>query len=74
MRCRLELQGSSDCGDLAAVRARIRELLDVGPFAQYGYGDYADARAYADQGRQMDSAMYGLTGSGLAADEIVLVR
>ncbi|ARF57838.1 SWIM zinc finger family protein [Streptomyces gilvosporeus] len=74
LRRRLELRAASARGDLAAVRARIRELLDIGPFAQYGYVEYADARAYADQAGQAMSAIGALIGSGRAADAVVLVR
>ncbi|MFD4142859.1 SWIM zinc finger domain-containing protein [Streptomyces sp. NPDC058572] len=74
LRRRLELRAASARGDLAAVRARIRDLLDIGPFAQYGYVEYTDARAYADQARQAVSAIGALTGSGRAADAITLVR
>ncbi len=61
-------------GDLAAVRSRIRDLLDIGPLARYGYVEYADARAYADQAGQTVSAIGALTGSGRAADAITLAR
>ncbi|MCW7946602.1 hypothetical protein AAW14_32485 [Streptomyces hygroscopicus] len=74
LRRRLELRATSARGDLAAVRSRIRELLDIGPFAQYGYVEYADARAYADQAGQAVSAIGALTGSGRAADAITLAR
>ncbi|MGW1282213.1 SWIM zinc finger family protein [Streptomyces sp. NPDC002586] len=74
LRRRLELRAASVRGDLAAVRARIRDLLDIGPFAQYGYVEYADARAYADQAGQAVSAIRTLTGSGRAADAITLAR
>ncbi|MER5753308.1 hypothetical protein [Streptomyces sp. NPDC002088] len=74
LRRRLELRAASAGGDLAGVRARIRELLDIGPFAQYGYVEYADARAYADQAGQAVSAIGALTGSGRAADAITLTR
>ncbi|KIZ14638.1 SWIM zinc finger family protein [Streptomyces natalensis] len=74
LRRRLELRAASTRGDIASVRARIRELLDIGPFAQYGYVEYADARAYADQAGQAVSAIGTLTGSGRAADAILLVR
>ncbi|MCE4942933.1 hypothetical protein LVX13_07285 [Streptomyces albulus] len=74
LRHRLELRAASVRGDLAVVRARIRDLLDIGPFAQYGYVEYADARAYADQAGQAVSAIGALTGSGRAADAIVLAR
>ncbi|MFI0860447.1 SWIM zinc finger domain-containing protein [Streptomyces smyrnaeus] len=74
LRRPLELRAASARGDLAGVRARIRELLDIGPFAQYGYVAYADARAYTDQAGQSVSAITALTASGRAADAIVLAR
>ncbi|MEU5638389.1 SWIM zinc finger family protein [Streptomyces milbemycinicus] len=74
LRRRLELRAASARGDLAAVRARIRDLLDISPFAQYGYVEYADARAYADQAGQAVSAIGALTGSGRADDAIPLAR
>ncbi|MCG0284616.1 SWIM zinc finger domain-containing protein [Streptomyces sp. PSAA01] len=74
LRRRLELRAASARGDLAAVRARIRDLLDISPFAQYGYVEYADARAYADQAGQVVSAIGALTGSGRADDAITLAR
>ncbi|GGN85019.1 hypothetical protein GCM10011579_075600 [Streptomyces albiflavescens] len=74
LRRRLELRAASARGDLAGVQARIREVLDIGRFAQYGYVEYADARAYADQAGQAVSAIGALTGSGRAADAITLAR
>ncbi|MFI1567590.1 SWIM zinc finger domain-containing protein [Streptomyces sp. NPDC020490] len=74
VRRRLELRAASARGDHATVRARIRDLLDIGPFARYGYVEYADARAYADQAGQAVSAIRALTGSGRAADAITLAR
>ncbi|GAA2293798.1 hypothetical protein [Streptomyces violaceusniger] len=74
LRRRLELRAASVRGDLAAVRARIRDLLDISPFAQYGYVEYADARAYADQAGQAVSAIGALIGSGRADDAITLAR
>ncbi|MEU7470769.1 hypothetical protein AB0A94_19930 [Streptomyces sp. NPDC044984] len=74
LRRRLELRAASARGDLATVRSRIRDLLDIGPFAQYGYVEYADARAYADQAGQAVSAIGALTGSGRAADAVALAR
>ncbi|MFK0295011.1 SWIM zinc finger domain-containing protein [Streptomyces sp. NPDC090442] len=72
LRRRLELRAASTRGDLVTIRARIRELLDIGPFAQYGYVEYADARAYAVQAEQAVSAIGALTGSGRANDAIAL--
>ncbi|MFF3499199.1 SWIM zinc finger domain-containing protein [Streptomyces sp. NPDC003247] len=74
LRRRLELRAANARGDLPAVRARVRELLDIGPFARYGYVEYADARAYADQAGQVLSALRALTGSGRAADAMVLAQ
>ncbi|MFF9778901.1 SWIM zinc finger domain-containing protein [Streptomyces sp. NPDC013978] len=74
LRRRLELRAAGARGDLAGVRTTIRELLDVRPFARYGYVEYADARAYADQAAQAVSAIRALTGSGRAADAIELTR
>lgn len=58
-RRRSELRAASARGDLAAVGARIRDLLDLGPFAQYGYVEYADARAFAEQAGEAVSAIGG---------------
>ncbi|MGW5277122.1 SWIM zinc finger family protein [Streptomyces sp. NPDC004044] len=74
VRRRLELRAASARGDLAEVRTRIRELLDVGRFARYGYVEYADAHAYGEQAAQAASAVATLTATGRAADAISLSR
>ncbi|MER6531671.1 hypothetical protein [Streptomyces sp. NPDC001508] len=74
LRRRLELRAATAHGDLATVRARIRDLLDIRPFAQHGYVEYADARAYAEQAGQAVPAIGALTGSGRAAEAITLAR
>ncbi|MER7538924.1 DUF6880 family protein [Streptomyces sp. NPDC097704] len=74
LRRRLELRAASARGDLAEVRSRVRDLLDIGPFAQYGFVEYADARAYADQAGQAVHAIRSLTASGRAADAMALAR
>ncbi|WP_030688868.1 SWIM zinc finger domain-containing protein [Streptomyces globisporus] len=74
LRRRLELRAASARGDLAGIRSRIRELFDIGPFAQYGYVEYTDARAYADQAGQAVTVIRSLTTSGRAADAIALAR
>ncbi|MFE4793898.1 SWIM zinc finger domain-containing protein [Streptomyces sp. NPDC056708] len=74
VRRRLELRAASARGDLAEVRTRIRELLDITPFAQYGYVEYADARAYGEQAAQAVSAITALTSTGRAEDAIDLSR
>ncbi|MFI8227943.1 SWIM zinc finger domain-containing protein [Streptomyces sp. NPDC085900] len=72
LRRRLELRAASAHGDLAAVRPRIRDLLDIGPFAQYGYVEYADARAYVTQAMHVTSAIDALTESGRADQAITM--
>lgn len=74
LRRRMELRAASARGELAEIRARVRELLDSSPFARYGYVEYADARAYADQAGQAVSAIGALTASGRADDAITLAR
>ncbi|GAA3390918.1 SWIM zinc finger family protein [Streptomyces roseoviridis] len=74
LRRRLELRVASADGDVAGIRSRIWELLDVAPFARYGYVEYADARAYADQAGQAVTAIRSLTASGRAADATALAR
>ncbi|MEV7236428.1 hypothetical protein AB0N06_21285 [Streptomyces sp. NPDC051020] len=74
VRRRLELRAASARGDLAEVRTRIRELLDIGSFARYGYVEYADARAYGKQASQAVSAIAALTATGRPADAISLSR
>ncbi|UUY50373.1 SWIM zinc finger family protein [Streptomyces yangpuensis] len=74
LRRRLELRAASARGDVAGIRSRIRELLDSGPFAQYGYVEYADVHAYADQALQAADAIRSVTASGRAADSIALAR
>ncbi|MER6105172.1 hypothetical protein ABT115_23360 [Streptomyces sp. NPDC001832] len=74
VRRRLESRAASARGDLTEVRARMRELLDIGRFAQYGYVEYADARAYGEQAAQAVSAVAALTATGRAEDAISLSR
>ncbi|MFE7093611.1 SWIM zinc finger family protein [Streptomyces erythrochromogenes] len=74
LRRRLELRAASARGDLAGTRLRIRELLDIGPFAQYGYVEYADSRAYVDQAGQAVSAIRLLTATGRASGAMALAR
>lgn len=74
LRRRLELRAASARGDLDGLRSRVRELLDIGPFAPYGHVEYDDARAYADQARQALPAIRALTASGRPADAMTLAR
>ncbi|MGW2235381.1 SWIM zinc finger family protein [Streptomyces sp. NPDC001759] len=72
LRRRLELWAASAHGDLVGVRSRIRELLDIGPFAQYGYVEYADARAYAHQAMQVAAAIDAVTESGRGEQAVTM--
>ncbi|MFD7549384.1 SWIM zinc finger domain-containing protein [Streptomyces sp. NPDC059816] len=74
VRRRLELRAASARGDLAAIRSRVRELLDVAPFTRHGYVEHADARAYAARAGQAVSAVRSLTASGRAKDSQALAR
>ncbi|THA57236.1 SWIM zinc finger domain-containing protein [Streptomyces sp. A1136] len=74
LRRRLELRAAGARGDLDEVRARVRELLDIGPFARYGYVEYSDAHAYGEQAAQAVSAITALTAVGRPADALVLSR
>lgn len=74
LRRRLELRAANARGDVAEVRARVRELLDITPFTRYGHVEHADARAYADQAGQAVSAIRSLTASDRAADALALAR
>lgn len=74
VRRRLELRAASARGDLVEIRARMRELLDIGRFARYGYVEYADAHAYGEQAMQAVSVVAALTATGRAEDAISLSR
>ncbi|MCS0606214.1 SWIM zinc finger family protein [Streptomyces sp. LP11] len=74
LRRRLELRAVSARGDVSGARSRVRELLDIRPFAQYGHVEYADVRAYADQATQSVTAIRSLTSSGRAADAVALAQ
>ncbi|WP_030740774.1 SWIM zinc finger domain-containing protein [Streptomyces sp. NRRL S-31] len=74
VRRRLESRAAGARGDLAAIRSHLHELLDTGPFARYGYVEYADARAYAEQAGQAVSVIRSLTGPDRVADAVVLAR
>ncbi|MGR8010503.1 SWIM zinc finger family protein [Streptomyces hypolithicus] len=74
LRRRLELRAATARADLAEVRARITELLEIGPFARYGYVEYADAHAYGEQAAQAVAAIAALTEAGQPAEAMVLAR
>lgn len=74
LRRRLELRATCARGDLAGIRSQVRQLLDIGPFATYGYVEYADARAYAHQAGQVVSAIRSLAASDRPADAMALAR
>ncbi|MFD5113175.1 SWIM zinc finger domain-containing protein [Streptomyces sp. NPDC058391] len=74
LRRRMELRAATAGDDLGAVRERILSLLDTGPFARYGYIEYADSHAYGQQAAEAVTALRTLTGSGRAADAVEVAR
>ncbi|WP_329378298.1 hypothetical protein OG625_09540 [Streptomyces sp. NBC_01351] len=74
LRRRLELRASAAGEDPGAVRERILAMLDTRPFAQYGYVEYADARAYGLQAAEAVSALRTLTATGRATEAVGLTR
>ncbi|WP_167828772.1 SWIM zinc finger family protein [Streptomyces sp. MZ04] len=74
LRRRLELRAASDSSDMGTVRDRVMALLDPGPFARYGYVEYADAHAYGRQAAEAVTVLRTLTDSGKAAQAVALAR
>ncbi|MGF1425626.1 SWIM zinc finger family protein [Kitasatospora sp. LaBMicrA B282] len=74
LRRRLELRAATAGADLGQMRARIADLLAVGRFSRYGYVEYAEARAYADQAGEAVAAISALTDTGQAGQAVVLAR
>ncbi|MGH3869847.1 MAG: hypothetical protein ACRDQ4_27860 [Pseudonocardiaceae bacterium] len=74
LRRRLELRAATAYADVAAVRARIRDLLDTRHYGRQGYVDYSQARAYSDQVSEAVVAISSLTTAGHAQDAVTLAR
>ncbi|HEU5333914.1 MAG TPA: SWIM zinc finger family protein [Actinocrinis sp.] len=74
LRRRLELRAASARQDLGALRAQIRELLDTRRFARYGYIEYEDAHAYAQQVGEAVTAIDEAITAGLATEAVGLAR
>ncbi|MFF3859436.1 SWIM zinc finger domain-containing protein [Streptomyces sp. NPDC002209] len=74
LRRRLELRAATAGEDTAVVRERILSLLDTRSFARYGYVEYADAHAYAQQAAEAVTALRALTAGGRAADAVEAAR
>ncbi|MFJ8542063.1 SWIM zinc finger domain-containing protein [Streptomyces sp. NPDC093586] len=70
LRRRLELRAAAARSDLGTVRDRILTLIDPRPFARYGYVEYADAPAYAQQVAEAADALRTLTADGRAAQAV----
>jgi uncharacterized Zn finger protein len=74
LRRRLELRAAAAGSDLSAVRARVRELLDVHGVSRRGYIEYADAHAYSGQVDEVVAVIDGLTDDGQAAEAAGIAR
>lgn len=74
LRRRLELRAAAARSDEPAVRDRVLALLDPAPFAQYGYVEYADARAYGTQASEAVAALRVLITGDRAAQAVTLAR
>ncbi|MEV5944690.1 hypothetical protein [Streptomyces sp. NPDC051994] len=74
LRRRLELRAASARSDMAVVRERVMALLDVRPFARYGYVEYEDAGAYAEQAAEAVDALRTLAAGDRAHEAMLLAR
>ncbi|RCH68955.1 hypothetical protein DT019_09985 [Streptomyces sp. SDr-06] len=74
LRRRLELRAASARSDMDVVRERVMAFLDVRPFARYGYVEYEDAGAYAEQAAEAVDALRALASGGRADEAVVLAR
>ncbi|MFE1307819.1 SWIM zinc finger domain-containing protein [Streptomyces sp. NPDC058755] len=74
LRRRLELRAAAARSDLGTVRERILALIDPRPFARYGYVEYADAPAYAQQVAEAAGALRNLTADGRGAQAVGLAE
>ncbi|MEV6210038.1 hypothetical protein [Kitasatospora sp. NPDC051914] len=74
LRRRLELRAATASADPARMRERIADLLATGHFSRYGYIEYADVQAYADQAGEAVAAISALTENGQAAQAAMLAR
>ncbi|WP_442480710.1 SWIM zinc finger family protein [Streptomyces kutzneri] len=74
LRRRLELRAAIAGEDTGIAQERILSLLDTRPFARYGYVEYADAHAYAQQAAEAVTALRALTSSGRSAYAVEVAR
>jgi uncharacterized Zn finger protein len=74
LRRRLELRAASARSEMAVVRERVMAMLDVRPFARYGYVERGDAGAYARQAAEAVDALRALAAGDRAQEAVVLAR
>jgi hypothetical protein len=67
-RRRLELRAAGAAADRDAIFIRLPDVLDVAPFAPYGYLEEGDGLRYANRIREVTSVVAGLVAAGRAAD------
>ncbi|MFD7335522.1 SWIM zinc finger family protein [Streptomyces violascens] len=74
LRHRLELRAASARSETAVVRERVMAMLDVRPFARYGYVERGDAGAYARQAAEAVDALRALAAGDRAQEAVGLAR
>lgn len=74
LRRRLELRAASAHRDVAAIRARIRELLDTGRYGRHGFVEYDQAFGYAGRVQEAATAIEALIDAGEAVQAMQVAR
>lgn len=74
LRKRLELRAIATEGDSGSLRREMARMLDPTPFTRYGYMEYADVHAFADQARGAVPVLSDLVARGRAVDAVDLAR
>ncbi|MFD7626956.1 SWIM zinc finger domain-containing protein [Streptomyces sp. NPDC059851] len=74
LRRRLKLRAAAAGEDTGLIRKRVLSLLDVRPFARYGFVERADACAYGRQAEEAVSALRALTASGRPTVAVEVAR
>ncbi|MEV6121372.1 hypothetical protein AB0M23_12705 [Streptomyces sp. NPDC052077] len=74
LRRRLELRAASDRGDLAGIKDRVLELLDMEGSLREGPQGGVDLHEGADRADEALAAIRGLLHAGRAADAAVVAR
>jgi uncharacterized Zn finger protein len=71
-RRRLEVRAAAAASDVVAVRARVRDLLDVRHLSRHGYLEYGDAYAYSSQVNEAVAAIDALIDGGSSAEAVAI--